>query len=62
MIKNCGKCGVSIQVQPLYKVCDKDEPLVFWCEPCIKQHEPELHKNERKEIGDIMDIVNDVFY
>jgi len=61
-MKNCGKCGVSIQVQPLYKVSDKDEPIAFWCEPCIKQHEPELHKNEREEIGDIMDIVNDIYY
>ncbi len=39
MMKNCDKCGVSIQVQPLYKVSDKDEPIAFWCEPCIKKHE-----------------------
>jgi hypothetical protein len=41
----CDKCNISVIERPLLRVNEKGVTGIFWCEPCIKENEPELHAN-----------------
>ena len=45
----CKKCGISVMKAPLQRVNEKGVDGIWWCEPCIKLHEPELSKNIKED-------------
>jgi len=57
---NCINCGVSALKKPLSRTNPKGQPDAGWmCQDCIKEKEPELHKN-LKEDGEFK-ISNEIF-
>jgi len=58
----CGKCGISVMIRPLQRVNSMGETGVFWCEFCIKCHEPELYKNIMEEESDVEKELKKMFY
>jgi protein-arginine kinase activator protein McsA len=56
----CPKCNVVKNI-PFYRINPKGEIGIFWCADCLKKHEPELFKNERGDVGDIIDAIESVF-
>jgi protein-arginine kinase activator protein McsA len=57
----CQKCGISVMKAPLQRVNEKGVGGIWWCEPCIEAHEPELARNikedETKVEKDLKDIL-----
>lgn len=49
-------------VRPLQRVNSLGEDGIFWCEPCIGKHEPELLKNIQEDKTDAEKVLEDIFY
>lgn len=45
----CKKCGISVMKAPLQRVNEKGVDGIWWCEPCIEKHEPELARNIKED-------------
>jgi len=59
---NCAKCGCSVFDRPLMRINPKGEVGIWWCEPCVKQYEPELYKNEKEDESKIEKTLKKIFY
>ena len=46
---NCAKCGASVMTKPLQRVNEKGVDGIWWCEDCLKLHEPELYNNTMED-------------
>lgn len=44
------------------RVNPKGQLGIFWCEPCVKKHEPELYTNEKEEETDAEKDLKKIFY
>ena len=53
MGSKCEKCGASVFGQPLQRVNPVGQIGIWWCEPCIARHEPELARNIREDETDV---------
>lgn len=62
MVMKCAKCNVSVMDKPLTRVNPKDKIGIFWCWACLKQHEPELYKNEKEDADEVLKILIDEIY
>lgn len=45
----CAKCKVSVFEKNLKRVNEKGEKGIWWCEDCLRIHEPELYKNIKED-------------
>lgn len=55
----CAKCKVSVFEKNLKRVNEKGEKGIWWCEDCLKIHEPELYKNIKQDETNVeKDIIN----
>lgn len=61
-MQNCNKCNVSVFERPLQRVNSKGEDGIFWCEPCIKNEEPELYRNMQEDKTDLEKDLEDICY
>lgn len=52
----CQKCKKNtVFTHPFVRI-DKPGPKakgIFWCEPCAKECEPELYKNQKEDEGEV---------
>lgn len=58
----CPKCGCSVFDHPFMRTNPKGQIGIFWCEPCVKKHEPELYANEKEEETDAEKDLKQIFY
>ncbi len=58
----CAKCNCSVFDKPLKRVNQKGIDGIFWCEDCIKKHEPELYRNEMEDESKIEKDLKKIFY
>ena len=56
----CPKCNKAKTI-PFYRINPKGEIGKFWCQDCLEKFEPELYKNEKEDVGIILDTIEDVF-
>lgn len=61
-MQNCQKCNVSVFKKPLSRINPVGEDGIWWCDDCIKTHEPELFKNEEEDRSQIEKDLRDMFY
>lgn len=62
MSTNCEKCNVSVFKYPLRRVSPIGEIGVFWCDKCIEQNEPELHKNIKEDLSNAEKCLEEIIY
>ncbi|MFD2922014.1 hypothetical protein ACFS6H_20000 [Terrimonas rubra] len=58
----CYKCNVSVFTAPLSRVNPTGEDGIFWCDECIKKHEPELYKNLKEDEPDVLKDLKNICY
>lgn len=58
----CNKCEISVMEAPLQRVNEKGIDGIWWCEPCIKKHEPELAKNIKQDESKIEKDLKEICY
>jgi len=58
----CQICNASVMDKPLTRVNEKGVDGIWWCEPCLQKHEPELYKNEKEDENDVEKVLKDMFY
>jgi len=46
----------------LVRVNKKGVDGIWWCEPCLQKHEPELYKNEKEDESDVEKVLKEIFY
>lgn len=59
---NCDKCGVSVFTRPFMRINPTGEDGIFWCDLCVKTHEPELYKNLKEDLAPVYDDLVDILY
>lgn len=59
---NCAKCNASVMSGILLRVNPVGEIGVWWCEPCIAKHEPELHRNNQEDESQVLRDLKEIFY
>ena len=47
---------------PLQRVNEKGVNGIWWCEPCIEKHEPELAKNIKQDESKIDKLLKEICY
>jgi len=62
MALKCAKCSVSVFTKPLTRVNPQGEIGIFWCWACLKEHEPELYKNQKRDTTEVEKICIDECY
>ncbi|QEE49663.1 hypothetical protein FUA48_08715 [Flavobacterium alkalisoli] len=62
MAGKCEKCGVSVFDRPLQRINEPGVNGIFWCEPCIKENEPELYNNLMEDVTPVEKELKDIFY
>ena len=58
----CAMCGTSVMEKPLQRVNEKGVVGIWWCEDCIKTHEPELYNNIMEDETPIEKTLKDICY
>ena len=58
----CGKCGTSVMKRPLQRVNEKGVAGIWWCEVCLKLHEPELYANTMEDQTPVEKTLKEIFY
>ena len=58
----CKKCNISVFKRPLQRVNPIGEDGIWWCEPCLEEHEPELYNNTMEDKNDVEKDLIDMFY
>lgn len=58
----CQICNCSVMDKPLIRVNEKGIDGIWWCEPCLQKHEPELYKNEKADECDVEKVLKEIFY
>lgn len=59
---NCARCKKSVFSAPLQRVNELGIDGIWWCESCIRNHEPELYKNIQEDKNQIeKDLENDLY-
>ncbi|MGQ2982098.1 hypothetical protein [Flavobacterium sp.] len=61
-MNKCKNCGRSVDEGPLKRVNEIGITGIFWSEPCIKEHEPELYKNIMDDKTDVEKDLEAMFY
>jgi L-alanine-DL-glutamate epimerase-like enolase superfamily enzyme len=59
---NCKKCGISVDDRPLQRVNETGIKGIYWYEPCIKEHEPELYRNIMEDKTDAEIALEEICY
>ena len=62
MAMNCKLCGVSVHEVPLQRVNEKGVEGIWWCEPCLKNNEPELYNNIMEEETQVEKDLKEICY
>ena len=58
----CAKCNISVIHSPLQRVNAKGESGIWWCENCLKLHEPELYDNTMEDQTPVEKTLKNIFY
>ena len=59
----CKKCNKNTVFDfPFMRMNEKGVSGIFWCEPCAKEHEPELYSNEKEDESQIEKDLKKMFY
>lgn len=58
----CAKCFISVLIKPLLRVNPIGEKGIFWCNDCLKKHEPELSDNLREDETPIIKALKQILY
>ena len=56
----CQKCNCSVMDRPLQRVNEKGVDGIWWCEPCLETHEPELYKNTMEDESQVEKDLKDI--
>lgn len=58
----CAKCNVSADEKPFLRINEFGVDGIWWCEDCVKLHEPELYANLKEDESEVEGLLKDWFY
>lgn len=58
----CARCGTGVMQSPLHRVNPTGQAGIWWCENCLKAHEPELLDNALEDGGKVLQDLKQICY
>ena len=59
---NCPKCSISVFDRPFMRINKTGIDGIFWCEDCVKKHEPELYNNLKEDETPVEGVLKEICY